>query len=892
MIGKPVLVCTLVMCCLAFTFIPVTAQNDVLMQAFYWDVPVDDTNLNGFWWDSLRVKAPDLATAGISAIWTPAPSKGAWSIFDMGYGVYDHYDLGEYMQKGNVDGVPASTETRFGSRAELVNMVNSMHSNGIEVYSDIVLNHMFGGVYENNPAVKNYIEEHNAPSYPTSTVKWRIPNAAPGDYFIQVTGFNLDWTNLYERTYELQISWKATADCSPSATPGWESEPNNGGGNTTTFTGSGCSMWAHTDYQNDIDEYKITVSSTADIEISLVPKRESPPGTVVWAGDNNGYRVNAVWYNGQNLYSQVEARTFTNFSYAQHDAGVPQWTWNYQQFHPADINDFLQDQGFEDEVRPNWMLFGPDFNTFDVLVQNRFIAWGQWLTNTIGFDGYRLDFVRGIQETYIGQWLNAMPLQDGQQRFAVGEYWTSQKYRLKNWANDVATAGATSSVFDFTLRDDLKRMCNNNDNFKMYWLDHSGMVRDNTGNSLPASNVVTFLENHDTGKEHDKWVTQDWKMGYAYMLFAQGRPTIFYPHFFGDTLRDAGNTSLTVVPDPGLRQDLTTLIGIRKDYLENEMEVLTEVGNPVPATAIDNVFIARRKGNGSNLPGAFLVLNNNFTQTLGAWVTANVDGWPLMTNQLLTNITSGNSETVRITGDGRVELTSPARGYAVYAIDRNFVSIDFAVSNATTVWGQNVYLVGSVAELGNWDANSAVGPLDASNYPTWNLHDFYLPPSTAIQYKYIKKDGSGNVVWESGSNHSYTTPASGTGSVSDTWSAGSSAAAENLELQAQTDLVVLPEKFALHQNFPNPFNPETEIRYDVAREQAGQVSVVIINMLGQRVRGLLDEFKSAGSHRVVWNGRNDSGNQVPSGVYLYQISVKGTDSASLFKETRKMTLLR
>ena len=152
------------------------AQNDVMMQAFYWDVPVDDSLKNGTWWDSLAAKAGELSDAGITGIWTPAPSKGNFGIYDMGYGIFDHYDLGNYNQKG-------TTETRFGSRAELIAMVNAMHTQGIDVYTDIVLNHMYTSddEEETNPAVKAYVfdeayrngQQYNP--YPTNEIKWRIP---------------------------------------------------------------------------------------------------------------------------------------------------------------------------------------------------------------------------------------------------------------------------------------------------------------------------------------------------------------------------------------------------------------------------------------------------------------------------------------------------------------------------------------------------------------------------------------------------------------------------------------------------------------------------------------------------------------------------------------------
>src|SRR5919199_952724 len=123
-------VCLLIICPLA------RAQNDTMMQAFYWDVPTDDVNRNGSWWTNLTNRAPEFKRAGFTAIWTPPPSKGNFGIYDMGYGVFDHFDLGRYAQKG-------TTETRFGSRTELSNMIFTMHQQGLEVYTDTVLNHVF-----------------------------------------------------------------------------------------------------------------------------------------------------------------------------------------------------------------------------------------------------------------------------------------------------------------------------------------------------------------------------------------------------------------------------------------------------------------------------------------------------------------------------------------------------------------------------------------------------------------------------------------------------------------------------------------------------------------------------------------------------------------------------
>ncbi|MEV0977889.1 carbohydrate-binding module family 20 domain-containing protein [Streptomyces sp. NPDC049915] len=85
----------------------------------------------------------------------------------------------------------------------------------------------------------------------------------------------------------------------------------------------------------------------------------------------------------------------------------------------------------------------------------------------------------------------------------------------------------------------------------------------------------------------------------------------------------------------------------------------------------------------------------------------------------------------------------------------------------TTVVGQNVYLTGSLPALGNWSTSSAI-KLSPTNYPTWSAA-VSIPANTSFEYKYIVKDGAGNVTWESGSNRTYATGASGTVTLNDTW---------------------------------------------------------------------------------------------------------------------------
>jgi len=94
----------------------------------------------------------------------------------------------------------------------------------------------------------------------------------------------------------------------------------------------------------------------------------------------------------------------------------------------------------------------------------------------------------------------------------------------------------------------------------------------------------------------------------------------------------------------------------------------------------------------------------------------------------------------------------------------------------------------------------------------------------------------------------------------------------------------LPKSLELSQNYPNPFNPSTTIKFGLPDE--GRVKLVIYNILGQRVKELLNETRGAGYHTAIWNGKNETGQQVSSGLYIYRLeSTKGVQS-------RKMLLIK
>ncbi|XXG46633.1 hypothetical protein AAC387_Pa02g1430 [Persea americana] len=193
----------------------------------------------------------------------------------------------------------------------------------------------------------------------------------------------------------------------------------------------------------------------------------------------------------------------------------------------------------------------PNIDHSQEFVRSDIKEWLNWLRNDIGFDGWRLDFVRGFSGGYVKEYIQA-----SNPAFAIGEYWDSLAYeggnlsynqdshrqRIVNWIN---ATGGTSSAFDVTSKGILHSALHN-----QYWrlIDPQGKPTGVMG--WWPSRAVTFLENHDTGSTQGHWPFPRDKLGqgYAYILTHPGTPVIFYDHFY----------------DFGLRDTITELIEVRR----------------------------------------------------------------------------------------------------------------------------------------------------------------------------------------------------------------------------------------------------------------------------------------------------------------------------------------
>lgn len=183
----------------------------------------------------------------------------------------------------------------------------------------------------------------------------------------------------------------------------------------------------------------------------------------------------------------------------------------------------------------------PNIDHSQGFVRRDIKEWLNWLRNEIGFDGWRLDFVRGFSGGYVKEYIEV-----SNPAFAIGEYWDSLAYeggnlcynqdahrqRIVNWIN---ATGGTSSAFDVTTKGILHSALHN-----QYWrlIDPQGKPSGVMG--WWPSRAVTFLENHDTGSTQGHWPFPRDKVGqgYAYILTHPGTPVIFYDHFYDFGMRD------------------------------------------------------------------------------------------------------------------------------------------------------------------------------------------------------------------------------------------------------------------------------------------------------------------------------------------------------------------
>ncbi|KAA3606207.1 MAG: T9SS C-terminal target domain-containing protein [Calditrichaeota bacterium] len=309
----------------------------------------------------------------------------------------------------------------------------------------------------------------------------------------------------------------------------------------------------------------------------------------------------------------------------------------------------------------------------------------------------------------------------------------------------------------------------------------------------------------------------------------------------------------------------------------NSAQVITSSGgNPVDVALIIEV-------NGCVNPPYFITLNIPQSVLLGlaAAGATNVGVSHANTMYSVANgnltVNSGALDGTDING-AQVQLTLPSCS-PIFVQDANddplaIELVDFFASNVTSNsvslnWttasetNNNGFIVerkaeeGSYIEIASWETDEElVGAGNSSSTNDYSFTDRTVRANTSYIYRLSDVDIEGNV-----KVHNKT-----------------------VEVITSTQIDVIPERYYLAQNHPNPFNPSTSIEFGVKEE--GKVTLEIYNVKGQLINTLANTDFQAGNHSVVWNGTDNANKAVSSGIYFYKLSVND------YSEVKKMTFLK
>lgn len=314
----------------------------------------------------------------------------------------------------------------------------------------------------------------------------------------------------------------------------------------------------------------------------------------------------------------------------------------------------------------------------------------------------------------------------------------------------------SGDVDEFRYAYDLRRI------FANEQLSHLSTFGESWG-YLPSAKARSFIDNWDTernGSTLNRTHGSTYTLANVFMLaWPYGSPNVYSGYEFSN--HDAG-------PPNGGTVTACYQNGWSCQHAWPQIANMVGFRNAVAGTSVVNWW---SNGNDAIAFGrgtkGFVVINREagavsqtFQTSLPAGTYCDVQhGDPA------TGCNGGTAHTVG--ADGRFSATvAGGDAIALHVNARANSGAGFTV-NATTSWGQNIYVVGSTAALRNWNTANAI-PLSSAGYPLWTV-EVGMPAGTTFQYKYIRKDSAGTVTWESGANRTATVPASGFVRLNDTW---------------------------------------------------------------------------------------------------------------------------
>ncbi|MFD8488526.1 carbohydrate-binding module family 20 domain-containing protein [Streptomyces sp. NPDC059712] len=370
---------------------------------------------------------------------------------------------------------------------------------------------------------------------------------------------------------------------------------------------------------------------------------------------------------------------------------------------------------------------------------------------SLGVDGFRIDAAKHMAAADLANIKSRLSNPD--------VYWKHEAIYGAGEAVSPAEYLGSGDVQEFRYARDLKRVFTNEN---LAYLKNFGEA----WGYLPSDRAAVFVTNHDTERNGETLTYKDgaaYTLAHVFMLaWPYGSPDVHSGYEFTD--HDAG-------PPNGGQVNACYSDGWKCQHAWREISSMVGFRNAARGQAVtdwwDNGGDQIAFGRGSK---AYVAINHEGTALTRTFQTSLPAGD-------YCDVQSGKGVTVD--GAGRFTATLGANTAVALHVgartcaggtdpgdpDPVASGVSFAV-NATTSWGQNIYVTGNRPELGNWNPAGAL-PLDPAAYPVWK-RDVELPEGTSFEYKYLRKDEAGNVTWEGGANRTATVNSTKI-TLNDTW---------------------------------------------------------------------------------------------------------------------------
>ncbi|MER5479308.1 carbohydrate-binding module family 20 domain-containing protein [Streptomyces sp. NPDC002734] len=388
-----------------------------------------------------------------------------------------------------------------------------------------------------------------------------------------------------------------------------------------------------------------------------------------------------------------------------------------------------------------------DLDTGEDYVRGRIAGYMNDLLS-LGADGFRVDAAKHMP---------AADLANIKSRLTnPNAYWKQEVIHGAGEAVQPDEYLNTGDVQEFRYARDLKRVFTSEN---LAYLKNYG----ESWGYLGSSKAGVFVDNHDTERNGE---TLNYKAGATHTLanvfmlaWPYGSPDVHSGYEFSDN--DAG-------PPNGGQVNACYSDGWKCQHAWREISSMVALRNTARGQTVTNWWddggdrIAFGRGS-----KAYVAINHTGTALSRTFQTSLAAGdyCDVQSGRAVT-VNSSGQFTATLAAETAVALHTGARTCS--GTVQPSAGASFKV-NATTVVGENIHVAGDCSQLGGWDTAKAP-KLDPAAYPVWSL-DVALPAGTTCAYKYVRKNSSGAVTWESGANRTLTVPSSGRITLNDTWRA-------------------------------------------------------------------------------------------------------------------------